>query len=798
MNKTTQGGLSGDGEEKGKPNRGGLNILSALQDIFDRIPDDVREELLGQIAGPGAGAPFDVPPPQRSKRRKKSSDSREAARDLVEEAWEAQDPEEQVRLSLEALRRDKDCVEAHQLLGDLAPTAAEAAESYREAMQSAERRLGPEAFREYAGHFWGFVETRPYMTARERLAGALWAAGRRDEALQHYEGLLELNPGDNQGVRYVLATHYVESKRFDALQRLLDQYVDDDSAEMLYTRPLLTFRRRGDVPEAREQLRRAFDVNRYVPDYLLGDVRLPAEPPETITWGGKDEAVSYVFRARGAWTSVPEALAWLRETVDPWRGSRRKTRKAKPKAIRPTAADKRRLKALESDPTSVWQVAVRPLPETLQGFEVSGAWAAVVDRERGLPLAMLPADDDETRAAVCWKTLREAMLAPADEHPRRPGLVEFDDDALTAALQGALAELDVPVRTCAAMEAVDRLPERLAEFSPGGGLTTNPETTPTPTAEDLAELPQAADETWQVDQRRLPMWEKHGGRILRPSSVMIASNRLPVVGQSLEHEPTSLTGMWNVVARTMLRPVVGEGRRPAAIEVVDDEWARFFQARCEPLSIEVRVVRELSGIDAWMKEMERRGNAGGPPALSDAEGFTDVRGASFFEAAAAFYRAAPWKNIPADAVFRFTLPGAPKPTWFGVVMGQSGLERGLALYESLDDLRDLMSGRVRSSRDARRVTALSLMYGEAHDTAFGDLDRIERHAWPIAAPEAHPLVLRLKNGKPIAANLDELTIVEGALRLLTDERRRPGANPLRVTVSLGGEPTEFETAQLES
>ena len=76
-----------------------------------------------------------------------------------------------------------------------------------------QRRLTPEeakrvriqGFKQYAGHFWGFLETRPYMRARAGLAGTLLKLGDIDGAVGHYRDMLKLNPNDNQGIRYVLA-----------------------------------------------------------------------------------------------------------------------------------------------------------------------------------------------------------------------------------------------------------------------------------------------------------------------------------------------------------------------------------------------------------------------------------------------------------------------------------------------------------------------------------------------------------------------------------------------------------------
>lgn len=78
-------------------------------------------------------------------------------------------------------------------------------ELYEQGVEAGERALGSEAFEEWEGHFWGILETRPYMRARHGLALCLWEAGESKKAIEHYTEMLRLNPGDNQGIRYVLA-----------------------------------------------------------------------------------------------------------------------------------------------------------------------------------------------------------------------------------------------------------------------------------------------------------------------------------------------------------------------------------------------------------------------------------------------------------------------------------------------------------------------------------------------------------------------------------------------------------------
>jgi len=59
------------------------------------------------------------------------------------------------------------------------------------------------------------------MRARAGLAQCLWELGKHKEAIEHYRDMLRLNPGDNQGIRYILAMCLIELGEIKALQELL-------------------------------------------------------------------------------------------------------------------------------------------------------------------------------------------------------------------------------------------------------------------------------------------------------------------------------------------------------------------------------------------------------------------------------------------------------------------------------------------------------------------------------------------------------------------------------------------------
>ena len=136
----------------------------------------------------------------------------EQARELVFRALDAPSRGQLVKMAKEAISISEDCADAWLLLAnEHASTADERITYIRKALAAAERALGPEAFEEYRGAFWGFHETRPYMRAREMLAELLATSGKKEEAVRHWEEMLELNPNDNQGIRMRLLLVYLES-----------------------------------------------------------------------------------------------------------------------------------------------------------------------------------------------------------------------------------------------------------------------------------------------------------------------------------------------------------------------------------------------------------------------------------------------------------------------------------------------------------------------------------------------------------------------------------------------------------
>lgn len=253
----------------------------------------------------------------------------EQAQELVYRALEERG-RLRVKLAREALRSWPDCTEAWVLRAEETPDLERRTEFYRKGVEAGERTLGPRPFAEGVGAFWGMLETRPYMRARNGLAGALWESGRHDEAIAHWEDLLRLNPVDNQGVRDMLVPHLLEQHRDDEARSVLAAFEEDASAMLSYARALLEFRRCGDGDVARNRLTAALRNNPHVSKYLTGSAAMPPRLPESYRLGSEDEAQLATAALAQAWRATEGAVEWLRHS----RKLRKKERDSKRRIAR--------------------------------------------------------------------------------------------------------------------------------------------------------------------------------------------------------------------------------------------------------------------------------------------------------------------------------------------------------------------------------------------------------------------------------------------------------------------------------
>lgn len=245
-------------------------------------------------------------------RQKKPTSALELAQDMAYAACHAPTAKRRVELAKKALELSPRCADAYILLAEHSRRGSdEELDLWARAVTAGEDTLGAAGFMDFAGAFWEFRETRPYMRARLGLARALWNRDERDDAINHLEEMLELNPDDDQGVRHLLAAYLAEAERNDDLCQLMARYPDEHSAAWAWTGALLAFRKAGDGAPARQRLDEAMAVNPHVRAYLAGKERMPAALPPSRGAGTPAEAVHYVAGHRRGWERTPGVLEWI-------------------------------------------------------------------------------------------------------------------------------------------------------------------------------------------------------------------------------------------------------------------------------------------------------------------------------------------------------------------------------------------------------------------------------------------------------------------------------------------------------
>jgi hypothetical protein len=216
----------------------------------------------------------------------------------------------------QALQMDPDTPDRYNMLAEVvASDLKEAILYYKQGMQAGEHSLGANFFAKNRGHFWGLVETRPYMRSKFGYADCLWADGKTKQAAREFEELLSLNPHDNQGARFPLLAAYFELRLYHKAADLMNQYREEHNASYVYNQVLLEYGQNGLSDFLASLFKEARKANRYVLDYLLGKKKLPDEMPDYCPPGSPDEAITYVQVYNDIWHQEPRLIQWMQKQI---------------------------------------------------------------------------------------------------------------------------------------------------------------------------------------------------------------------------------------------------------------------------------------------------------------------------------------------------------------------------------------------------------------------------------------------------------------------------------------------------
>ncbi|MBI4546021.1 MAG: hypothetical protein HY703_12545 [Gemmatimonadetes bacterium] len=222
--------------------------------------------------------------------------------------------------------------------------------------------------------------------------------------------------------------------------------------------------------------------------------------------------------------------------------------------------------------------------------------------------------------------------------------------------------------------------------------------------------------------------------------------------------PDQLPGAFvDLFFQAMREPMHGPPRRPRTLRLVDPLLAAAVKARTEGLELDVVQVdqletagRQARGLGLYLAVRH--------PARSYVQGGRVDPGvvARFFEAAAAYYRAAPWRALVERQVLRLELEDGEEPV-YATVMGASQEVYGLVLY--------LSGGPAALFTEGAPIDVLGLTFESERDAPLRMLEERRLHRWRVAGPSAFPLAVRRTAEQEAGdANAAELELLTAALR----------------------------------
>lgn len=307
----------------------------------------------------------------------------------------------------------------------------------------------------------------------------------------------------------------------------------------------------------------------------------------------------------------------------------------------------------------------------------------------------------------------------------------------------------------------------------------------------LSRLPQIFD-IWEVDCRQTGSRIEEDGDLINPWLVLVASTSSGLImSQKLSVEPPTVDSVWDVVADAMQEPHAGPRHRPTEIQMPSDELWGEISDHLDDIGVTASMVDELETMDELFAELKESMNSEGPPGLLDIPGVTRDLVAAYCNAAADFYRKAPWRKLGLESAIRIATDRFQTGPWYAVIMGQSGITFGVALYEDLRILKKLWAGDLSDEENARETVALTMTFGEAVEVPDADLDAIEEYDFEVAGPKAYPVIFRKERGLTMRPPLAwELELMEACLRAIPTfvDQHRPddlAPHPLTVPVATG-------------
>ena len=238
------------------------------------------------------------------------------AYEILEEAHNARNEKEALRLAKKAYEKSSECFDAILFQCDLEENGIKRMTLLNDGLEFEKNRLTKEKYfdKENIGYFYGIFETRPYIRGLVIKIEYLLEEGKLRQAASVCKQVLKLNENDNLGARYLLMAIYAVLEEEKDMLDLYKKYPEED-LEMLF--PLFAiYYKIGNDKKAKDYLNRIDKCNSNFVKYFKGTIK-PSEKvnPGYYSRGDSSEIFMYLSRYDYLLITMPRLHEYIIENL---------------------------------------------------------------------------------------------------------------------------------------------------------------------------------------------------------------------------------------------------------------------------------------------------------------------------------------------------------------------------------------------------------------------------------------------------------------------------------------------------
>ena len=253
---------------------------------------------------------------------------------------------------------------------------------------------------------------------------------------------------------------------------------------------------------------------------------------------------------------------------------------------------------------------------------------------------------------------------------------------------------------------------------------------------------------WEADLVPLPI-SFGDDADARPAGLLVVADGFVLHHDVLAHPPVDVGDVADLLAQAIRTAAARVGAAPSRVRVRHAAVAAALREAALPGAPRVTVspLRDLDAAASHLISHLTGAPVDRPVAASSPETWTAwglgrPAIADLFRAAAAFHRAAPWRELQNEDVLQFASPSGS--AWTVCVMGAGGQQFGVVLYEDAGDFRRIIeAGDPKKGFRAMRSPVLSVTFDRRADLPPRMRKEILAAGWEVAGPDAYPTLMAI-------------------------------------------------------